>query len=298
MNASALDVTTLPAVRISESMTRHTSWRVGGPADLLCVPRDLDELREFLAALDPQLPIYWVGLGSNLLVRDAGIRGAVVITRKVFNSFDLLDDGAVRVGAGVACTQLARRARISGLGGAEFFAGIPGTVGGALAMNAGAFGSETWDFVDEVYCINRAGDMKTRRPDDYSIDYREVNGPKNEWFCGAQFRFGPRDTANDQAMTEMLERRKSTQPLGLPSCGSVFRNPAGDHAARLIEANNLKGTQIGGAEVSPKHANFIINTGAASADDIERLIDFVQRAVKTRAGVELRHEVRMVGERA
>jgi UDP-N-acetylmuramate dehydrogenase len=196
----------------------------------------------------------------------------------------------------VPCTQLARQCIRWGLGPSEFFAGIPGTVGGALTMNAGAHGGETWERVESVRTIDRQGEIHQRSPAEYSVGYRSVTGPANEWFLEATFRFEPGVTASMEAMKAMLERRKATQPLGLPSCGSVFRNPAGDHAARLIEAAGLKGYRIGGAEVSPKHANFIINTGDATATDIEELIEHVRQTVIERHGVELRHEVRIVGE--
>ncbi len=296
MSAAQVLNNTQPFVRRDESMARHTSWRVGGPADWFCQPRASAELTEFLSELPATTPLHWVGLGSNLLVRDAGIRGAVVSTRKLFNQVDQDGGNYIRAGAGVACTQLARKVRNLGLGDAEFFAGIPGTVGGALAMNAGAFGSETWDFVESVETMGRDGQVRRRMPEDFTIAYREVTGATDEWFVSARFRFSARTAENDEAMAEMLATRKRNQPLGLPSCGSVFRNPPGDFAARLIESVALKGTVIGGAQVSPKHANFIINTGSASASDIERLITFVQTAVATRANVQLRHEVRIVGE--
>jgi UDP-N-acetylmuramate dehydrogenase len=204
----------------------------------------------------------------------------------------------VRAGSGVPCTQLARQCIRWGLGPSEFFAGIPGTVGGALTMNAGAHGGETWERVESVRTIDRAGEIHLRSPAEYSVGYRSVTGPSNEWFLEATFRFEPGVTASMEAMKAMLERRKATQPLGLPSCGSVFRNPPGDHAARLIESAGLKGYRIGGAEVSPKHANFIINTGDASATDIEELIEHVRQTVIEQHGIELQHEVRIVGEGA
>jgi UDP-N-acetylmuramate dehydrogenase len=185
-----------------------------------------------------------------------------------------------------------------GIGPSEFFAGIPGTVGGALAMNAGAHGGETWDRVESVRTIDRAGEIHAHAPAEYSVGYRSVTGPGNEWFIEASFRFDPAATASKETLDALLERRKTTQPLGLPSCGSVFRNPPGDHAARLIEAAGLKGHRIGGAEVSSKHANFIINSDNATATDVEELIEHVRRTVIEQHGVELRHEVRIVGEAA
>ena len=280
----------------NEPMSRHTSWRAGGPAELFFIPSSIEDLQVFLRELDTEIPIFWLGVGSNLLVRDGGIRGVVISATAILKKLERIETYLVRAGSGVPCTQLARQCIRWGLGPSEFFAGIPGTVGGALTMNAGAHGGETWERVESVRTIDRAGEIHQRSPAEYSVGYRSVTGPTNEWFLEATFRFEPGVTASMEAMKEMLERRKATQPLGLPSCGSVFRNPPGDHAARLIEAAGLKGYRIGGAEVSPKHANFIINTGNATATDIEELIEHVRQTVIEQHGVELRHEVRIVGE--
>jgi len=279
-----------------EPMSRHTSWRAGGPAELFFIPSSVEDLQIFLRELDAEIPIFWLGVGSNLLVRDGGIRGVVISATAILKKLERIETYLVRAGSGVPCTQLARQCIRWGLGPSEFFAGIPGTVGGALTMNAGAHGGETWERVESVRTIDRTGEIHQRSPAEYSVGYRSVTGPTNEWFLEATFRFEPGVTASMEAMKEMLERRKATQPLGLPSCGSVFRNPPGDHAARLIEAAGLKGYRIGGAEVSPKHANFIINTGNATATDIEELIEHVRQTVIEQHGVELRHEVRIVGE--
>lgn len=283
-------------LRRDEPMSRHTSWRVGGKADLFFIPSSVEDLQAFLRDVDADTPIFWLGVGSNLLVRDGGIRGVVVSATGVLKGLERIDTYLVRAGSGVPCTQLARQCIRWGLGPSEFFAGIPGTVGGALTMNAGAHGGETWERVESVRTIDRQGEIHQRSPAEYSVGYRSVTGPANEWFLEATFRFEPGVKASMEAMKAMLERRKATQPLGLPSCGSVFRNPPGDHAARLIEAAGLKGYRIGGAEVSPKHANFIINTGDATATDIEELIEHVRQTVIEQHGIELRHEVRIVGE--
>ena len=283
-------------LRCDEPMSRHTSWRAGGRADLFFIPASVEDLQGFLRDLDAQTPIFWLGIGSNLLVRDGGLRGVVVSATGILKDLERVERYLVRAGSGVPCTRLARQCVRWGLGPSEFFAGIPGTVGGALTMNAGAHGGETWERVDSVRTIDRAGEIHRRSPAEYSVGYRSVTGPPDEWFLEATFRFEPGVEASMDAMKEMLERRKATQPLGLPSCGSVFRNPPGDHAARLIESAGLKGHRIGGAEVSPKHANFIINTGDATATDIEALIDHVRQTVEERHGVELQHEVRIVGE--
>ena len=283
-------------IREGEPMSKHTSWRVGGPAELFFVPASLDDLALFLQDLDESTPVFWLGVGSNLLVRDGGIRGVVVAAARVLRDLEKLGGHRVRAGSGVPCTQLARQCIRWGFGPSEFFAGIPGTVGGALAMNAGAHGGETWERVESVRTIDRAGCVHEHKPDEYSVSYRSVTGPADEWFVEATFRFDPDVTPSAETLSSMLERRKNTQPLGLPSCGSVFRNPPNDHAARLIEAAGLKGFRIGGAEVSPKHANFIINTGSATATDIEQLIGHVQQTVADAHGVQLKHEVRIVGE--
>ncbi len=283
-------------LRYGEPMSRHTSWRVGGPAEVYYVPGGIDDLSAFLAGLDPETPVFWLGVGSNLLVRDGGLRGVVIAPAKILRTLERLGERQVIAGAGVPCTQLARQCMRWQLGPSEFFAGIPGTVGGALAMNAGAHGGETWERVVSVRTISRSGELTERTPSEYTIGYRSVVGPSNEWFVEATLGFEPGVVPSRDNMNAMLERRKATQPLGLPSCGSVFRNPPGDYAARLIEAAGLKGHRIGGAEVSTKHANFIINRDEASAADIESLIEHVQATVREVHGVELRHEVRIVGE--
>ncbi len=296
MMAAARDQTAHGEIRYDEPMSRHTSWRAGGPAQQFFVPASVEDLSEYLMRLDAATPILWHGVGSNLLVRDGGFPGVVVSASKILRDIERVDHYLVRAGAGVPCTQLARQCIRWNLGPSEFFAGIPGTVGGALAMNAGAHGGETWERVDSVRSIDRRGEIHQRAPGEYSIAYRSVTGPANEWFLGADFRFEQDVTPSVETLNAMLARRKSTQPLGLPSCGSVFRNPPGDHAARLIEAAGLKGHRIGGAEVSEKHANFIINRDGASATDIEELIEHVRQTVFDVHGVELNHEVRIVGE--
>jgi UDP-N-acetylmuramate dehydrogenase len=290
------DMTVQGELRSNEPMSRHTSWRVGGPAELFFVPASIEDLQSFLHELDDDTPVFWFGIGSNLLIRDGGLRGVVISATKILRDLEQVDHYVVRAGAGVPCTQLARKCIRWGLGPSEFFAGIPGTVGGALAMNAGAHGGETWERVEAVRTIDRNGEIHERAPGEYTVGYRSVAGPPNEWFLEATLRFDPQATASMETMNTLLERRKNTQPLGLPSCGSVFRNPPDDHAARLIETANLKGFSIGGAEVSAKHANFIINRGDATATDIEELIEHVRHSVTETHGIELIHEVHIVGE--
>jgi UDP-N-acetylmuramate dehydrogenase len=357
-------------LRQQVDMSKHTSWRAGGTAERMYQPADLDDLLVFLRSLPADEPLYAVGLGSNLLVRDGGLRGTVLMLHGTLSALRLEDDGSVSpqgggrgcskgrqsttqqaacgidtkatndkvrqsvtsqrldgidtvatttlyCEAGVPGAKLARFAALHNLQGAEFFAGIPGTLGGMLAMNAGCYGSETWEKVLRVQTVNRHGKVRVHTAADYEIGYRHVvlrekgenlgrgdtlhPSPftlhQNEWFIAAwlQFPRGDGETAL-QGIKALLSKRIASQPLNLPNAGSVFRNPQGDHAARLIEQCGLKGKQIGGARVSEKHANFIVNAGAATAADIENLINEVQATVEQQTGVRLQCEVRIIGE--
>lgn len=284
-------------LRHNESMARHTSWRAGGLVSQFYQPADIDDLAKFLASLPADETLYWVGLGSNLLVRDGGLRGTVIAPGGGLIGLEYLDDEQVRVEAGVACPKLARESARRGLSGVEFLCGIPGTVGGALAMNAGALGSETWQRVVSVETVDRRGQKHNRKPEEYDISYRHVAGPENEWFVAAtlQLEKGNRE-ASQELIKQYLARRSATQPTQLPNAGSVFRNPPGDYAARLIESCGLKNSCIGGACVSEKHANFIINTGTATAGDIEALIEKVAAIVEAEHGVRLVREIHIIGE--
>ena len=277
-------------------MAGHTSWRVGGVADLFFEPRSIEELQQFLVSLPDATPVIWVGLGSNLLVRDGGIRGAVVSSGALPKNFELEGQGTVHCSAALPCATLAKRAARAGLGPAAFFAGIPGSLGGALAMNAGAFGGETWDNLVSVETIDRAGVIRERQKPEYKVGYRSVEGPAGEWFIGATFAFSMAHEAEPEKIRALLRQRNEKQPLGLPSAGSVFRNPEQGHAGELIERAGLKGARIGGAVVSEKHANFIINDGTATAADIESLIGHVRSRVLEATGIDLVPEVRIVGE--
>ena len=286
-------------LRVAEPMDRHTTWRVGGPADRWYQPADLGDLALFLKDLPPDEPVTWIGLGSNVLVRDGGIRGTVISTFGALDDIRQHADGQIIAGAGVACAKVARYCSNHGFSGGEFLAGIPGSVGGALAMNAGAFGSETWRWVEAVETVDRSGNLHFRQPAEYEVGYRHVAGPAGEWFVAAHFRFDAVHEVGGKArIRALLDRRSQTQPTGQASCGSVFRNPEGDHAARLIEAAGLKGYRLGGAQVSTKHANFIINESNASAADIEQLILLVQQKVEDMHGIRLQPEVRIIGEAA
>ena len=278
------------------TMARMTTWGTGGPADRVYVPADVEDLVDFLAGLGPGDPILWVGLGSNLLVRDGGVEGVVILTSRGLGRIEESGERLVRAGAGAACAKLARYLGGKGYAGGEFLAGIPGTIGGALAMNAGAHGAQTWDLVHRVETIDRSGRRRWRAGHEFEIGYRSVGGRTGEWFTRAELRVVPADPGAVRARTrELIRARAVSQPVGQRSCGSVFRNPPGDHAGRLVEACGLKGTRIGGAVVSEKHGNFIVNEGTASSSDIEALIAKVRSRVFDETGVGLEPEVRVVG---
>jgi len=286
-------------MRRHESMARHTSWHVGGPAEIFFEPENRADLAAFLRALPADIPLTWVGLGSNLLVRDGGIKGAVICLHRALGGLQRRGETDVWCEAGVPCARLARQCVRWQLGPAEFFAGIPGTLGGALAMNAGAFGGETWQHVAEVEVINRRGEERIRAATEYRTRYRHIEAPvTGEAFLAARLRFDPQPATTPEVIRDLLVERKAKQPIGEWSCGSVFTNPPGHHAAALIEASGLKGLRIGGASVSVKHANFIINEGEATAADLESLIHQVQRSVQQKFGIRLETEVRVVGEPA
>ena len=289
-------------LRLNEPMAKHVSWRTGGAAARAYSPADSADLAAFLATLPADEPVCFIGLGSNLLVRDGGFAGTVVLMHDPAGAMRT-DGDMIFADAGTASPKVARYAATHGFEGAEFLAGVPGTVGGALAMNAGCYGSETWDVVAKVRMLSRAGKPSERSPAEFEIGYRRValrnaRLGEDEWFLGAWFRFRPGDEKVARSrIKQLLARRLTTQPLELPNAGSVFRNPAGDHAARLIEAAGLKGREIGGARISEKHANFIVNPkGKARASDIEALIALARDTVRKRFAVELIPEVRVIGE--
>lgn len=295
-------------MRLDEPMSKHVSWRAGGVAARAYLPADCADLAEFMRRLPEDEPMCFVGLGSNLLVRDGGFRGTVILMHKTRGAIRLEQSQTgtlpyVYADAGVASPKLARFAANHAMEGAEFLAGVPGTVGGALAMNAGCFGAETWEFVERVRMIARHGELRARARADFQIGYRHVvlkesRLGEDEWFAGAWFRFGAGDALRaKKRIRELLSQRVATQPLNYPNAGSVFRNPRNEHAARLLDACGLKGFAIGGARISEKHANFIVNPeGRASAADIEALLNHARRTVLERFGIELVPEVRIIGE--
>jgi UDP-N-acetylmuramate dehydrogenase len=291
-----------------EPMAKHVSWHAGGAARAFYQPADVLDLAAFLRSRPSAEPVLFVGLGSNLLVRDGGFAGSVVFTHHALIGIEVESEVATprgtlafRAGAGVPAPHLARFIAKHGGAGAEWMAGVPGTVGGALAMNAGCYGGETWNHVIAVETVDRSGALHHRSPADYELGYRHVvlKSGMDEWFVSGVFGFSP--GAEDESLArikELLQKRVASQPLNQPNAGSVFRNPPGDHAARLIESCGLKGFTIGGAQVSPKHSNFIVNLGNATARDIESMVDHVQLTVFENTGVELVREVRIVGDEA
>jgi len=280
----------------NERLANYTSWRTGGPADYIFIPADLDDLSTFLKGFSSTIPLTWLGLGSNTLVRDGGIDGVVIITQGALSKLEYINPQEVRAEAGVASAQLARSTARTGFSGLEFMAGIPGTVGGALAMNAGCFGGETWRFVRQVETINRFGEIKVRPLLDFEIGYRHVSRPVDEWFVAGHFSLQAGDKeASLNNIRALLEKRNNTQPTGTANCGSVFRNPADNFAGKLIQECGLKGQYLGGACVSEKHANFIINDKDATSADIENLITKVRTIVEEKTGVRLIPEVCIIG---
>lgn len=282
----------------NQPLAKYTTWRVGGPADSLYKPADLEDLRTFLKFLPADEPIHWLGLGSNSLISDKGIRGTVIVTQGALKNITIMSSNIVRAEAGASCASMARFCARNHLKGGEFWAGIPGTMGGALKMNAGCYGHETWDYVTEVETINRQGELNKRQVNDFDVQYRQVNGHEDEWFIAAWCTLDSGDKEISlNRIKELLKQRSDTQPTSEHNCGSVFRNPPGSFAAKLIESCDLKGFKIGGAQVSTKHANFIINQeNEATAEDIELLIEHVWQTVKNKTGVDLIREVHLVGE--
>jgi UDP-N-acetylmuramate dehydrogenase len=297
----------------NEPMKKHVSWRAGGAAQRVYIPADLEDLTWLVRSVPAHEDIHIVGLGSNLLVRDGGVKGVVILLHGVLRNLAIesrthglppapegADTALVYAQAGVAAPKLARFSANHSLVGGEFWAGIPGTVGGAIAMNAGCYGGETWHRLVQVQTLDRQGQLNERRPDEYVIGYRHValTHPQEEWFIGGWFRLARGDgVASRETIKDLLTKRIASQPLGQPNAGSVFRNPPGNFAARLIEGCGLKGFRIGDAQVSTKHANFIVNLGHATATDIERLIEHIEDTVEARTNVQLIREVRIIGER-
>ena len=281
------------------SLADFTTWRVGGNAKILYKPFDVQDLSNFIKKLPESENIHWLGLGSNTLFRDKGFNGIVILTQGCLKKIELLPDNIVHAESGVSCSTMARFCARNNLGKAEFWAGIPGTIGGALRMNAGCYDGETWNNVISVETMKRDGKINQRLPSSFDISYRSVLGlEKDEWFISAKFKLPPGNKEKSlETIKNLLARRAKTQPTNEYNCGSVFRNPKGNYAAALIEQCGLKGFRIGSAVVSLKHANFIINeNGTASAKDIESLINFIQSTVMKKNNISLLREIHIIGE--
>lgn len=306
-------------ITFNTSMSRYTTWRIGGRAECVYQPESVEDLQGLLKLLPEDAAVTWVGLGSNLLIRDGGLNGVVIYTNGVLNNISIqceqYNDGKLSCGeqqqtclisaeVGLACAIFSRKAANEGVNGAEFLSGIPGTIGGALAMNAGAFGSEIWSYVKSVKMIQRCGDIVFRAADEFNIQYRHIelkdaDKNKDEWFVSAEFNFNKDEQGLEQSKQEikrLLAKRAATQPTKQANAGSVFKNPENDYAARLIESCGLKGESVNDAQISEKHANFIVNNGNAKARDVEALINKIQQTVFKRYQVKLQTEVCIIGQ--
>ena len=281
----------------NESMAKHTSWGIGGCADLFYSPKSREDLVSFLSSVDPNLPITWIGKGTNILVRDGGIRGVVISTKSFLKEIEKTSEYLYKVEAGVACVELALFCQKNGIGPAAFFSGIPGSIGGALTMNAGSFGMETWDLVKEVEVINEKGDISFLEKESFDIAYRTVTFPFRLWFLSCSMSLSSDEQTTKDNLIELRNQRIKTQPLSQDTCGSVFKNPPGNFAGALIEGSGLKGFKIGSASISEQHANFIVNEGGATARDIENLINHTRQVVKKNYDIDLQLEVRIMGEK-
>jgi UDP-N-acetylmuramate dehydrogenase len=283
-------------VRFKEPLSFHTSLRIGGPADIFVIPQDLDDIRHALAfAYREQLPVNVIGGGNNLLVHDAGVHGVVLKLEGCLGRAEFNGEEAV-AGAGVSLSSLIREAAALNLGGIESLVGIPATIGGALAMNAGTPDGAIGDFVSAVYFLHGDGSIGEFKPNTSGFAYRAFEFPPDSVLVGCRLQFQRRPQAEIQRdIKQRLKQKKSTQPLALASVGCVWKNPARESAARLIEKSGLKGKRMNGAEISAKHANFIVNRGGASAVDVQALVDLTRERVHNQFGVTLEPELRMLG---
>ncbi|WP_121052502.1 UDP-N-acetylmuramate dehydrogenase [Sphingosinicella microcystinivorans] len=271
-------------------------FKSGGKAEWLFEPKDADDLSAFLAALEPDVPVMALGLGSNLIVRDGGVPGVVVRLGKAFSTVERLDGVTLRCGGGASGILVSSTARDAGIGGMEFLRSIPGTVGGFVRMNGGAYGRETADILVECEVVLRSGERKVLTRDDLGYTYRHSALPEGAVVIAATFRGEPADPAAISAeMDRIAEAREASQPLRTKTGGSTFKNPPGDKAWRLVDAAGCRGLMRGGAQVSEKHCNFLINTGSATSDDIEALGEDVRRRVRESQGIELEWEIQRVG---
>lgn len=285
-------------VELAVPMSQHTTFRIGGPADALAVPTSIPELQQLLQFChQQQLPIEVIGRGSNLLVRDKGLRAVVIKIADALSTVTLQADGLVAE-AGISLAALTRTAVEAGFGGLEFASGIPGTLGGAVMMNAGAYGGAMQDVVEQVWAVDAAGEAYVLLADELDFGHRHSALLDRHLIAvKAKLRLPPQDPmTGKQVMADLAARRREKQPLHLPSAGSVFKRPPGHYAGALIQQSGLMGKRIGGAEVSTLHAGFIVNVGNATATDVESLIRHVQATVREKFGVMLETEVRIIGE--
>lgn len=284
-------------LREGAQLAKVTWFQVGGPADVMFRPADEADLADFLKGKPTDMPVTVIGVGSNLLVRDGGIRGVVIRLGRPFTDV-VVEDGAVHAGAGALDLHVAQTAQMNGIAGLEFLSGIPGTIGGALRMNAGAYGSEIKDILVSATAIDGNGNIHTVTPDEMEMTYRHCGVPEDWIFISAILRASsgdPEDIA--KRMDEIQKARAGSQPIKSRTGGSTFANPVPDRAWEVIDAAGCRGLTIGGAQMSEQHCNFMINTGDATALDLEQLGDEVRRRVKEHSGVELRWEIRRIGER-
>jgi len=280
----------------NQPLAELTWFRVGGPAQLLFMPEDEDDLAQFLAKLPADIDVTTVGLGSNLIVRDGGIPGVVIRLGRGFGAVAVEPDARVRAGAAVPDVRVARAAQEAGIAGLAFYRGIPGAVGGALRMNGGAYGRETKDVLIEARGVDRAGRVRVWSNADLHYSYRHCGAPEEIIFTQALFQGSPGDpVVIAQEMDKITESREATQPIKSRTGGSTFKNPPGHKAWQLIDAAGCRGLQIGGAQVSTMHTNFLINLGGATASDIESLGETVRRRVLENSGVTLEWEIKRLG---
>ena len=273
-------------------------FKSGGAAEWLFEPKDVADLRDFLRDLDPATPVMALGLGSNLIVRDGGVRGVVIRLGKAFATVEQVDATTLKCGGGASGILVSSRARDAGIAGVEFLRSIPGTVGGFVRMNGGAYGRETGDVLVECEVVLRSGELRTLAVDALRYTYRHSELPEGAVVVSATFRGSPGEPADIQVeMDRIAASREASQPLRSKTGGSTFKNPDGDKAWRLVDAAGCRGLTRGGAQVSEKHTNFLINTGDATSADIEGLGDDVRARVKAACGVELEWEIQRVGER-
>jgi UDP-N-acetylmuramate dehydrogenase len=283
-----------------EPLGPFTWFRVGGPADVVFLPQDEDDLAQFLQGLDPAVPVTPLGVGSNTLVRDGGVEGVVVRLGKGFATVEPRGEDRIYAGAGVLDAVLARDSAKAGLAGLEFFRGVPGSIGGALTMNAGCYGAETKDVLVEAYAVTRAGERITLSNADLGYSYRKSARAAAEplIFTGALFAGTADEPAAIEArMAEITARREASQPIREKTGGSTFKNPPGHSSWQLVDAAGWRGKPFGGAMFSPLHANFLINTGEATAADLEGLGEAVRAEVRAKFGVELDWEIKRIGRR-